>query len=58
MGTGSGTNEMGGLGLRGTRSMVFSNINEVKSHLPHGVSWCLCKYKVEVMLRFRRFVWG
>ena len=25
---------------------------------PHGVSWCLCKYKVEVMLRFRRFVWG
>ena len=54
----SGTNETAGRGLRGTRSMVFSNINDVKLHLPHGISWCLCKYKVEVMLRFRRFVWG
>ena len=32
------TNEMGGRGLRGTRSMVFSNINEVKSHVP---PWCI-----------------
>ena len=45
-------------GLPGTRSMVFSNINDVTSHLLHGISWCLCKYKVAVMQRFRRFVWG
>jgi len=24
----------------------------------YGISWCLCKYKVEVMRRLRRFVWG
>ena len=51
-------NEMAWRGLPGTRSMVFCNINDVTSHLPHGISWCQCKYKVEVMRRFRRFVWG
>ena len=54
----SRTNEVSRRGLPGTRSMVFSNINDVKSHLFHGISWCLCKYKVEVMRHFRRFVWG
>ena len=34
----SGTNEIAGRGVPGTRSMVFSNINDVTPHLP---LWCI-----------------
>ena len=67
----SGTNEMAGRGLLGTRSMVFSNINDVTMFTPHGMilEWgnpfrCVCKNGVVVNAtwtffsrsRFRR--WG
>ena len=51
-------NEVGWRGLPGTCSMVFFNINDVMWHLPYGISWCQCKYKVEVMWRFRRVLFG